>query len=130
MAISRAGWILTATIIFVFLGVENCRCDNSNAPRGLLLLQGKVLDSAGNPLSDANVIIFFDGKPFMQAFQGGTAHKGLTTAQNGLFRIEIPSPSDKIRDGKWSLKITRPSFKTSPLIPLSKIHQQGPGDKV
>ncbi len=126
MAISRAVWILTATIIFVFLGVENCRCDNPDAPKGLLLLQGKVLDSAGNPLSDANVLPYLNGKPFMPAFHGGTALKGLTTGRNGLFMIEVPAPLEKIRDGKWSLKVTRPSFKPSAVIPLTKIHDQGP----
>ena len=126
MTLRLTGWILLAIVIVVFLGVENCRCDNPDAPRGLLLLQGKVLDSAGNPLSDASVLPYLNGKPFMPAFHGGTALKALTTGRNGLFMIEVPAPLEKIRDGKWSLKITRPSFKPSAVIPLTKIHDQGP----
>ena len=61
----------------------------------------------------------------MPAVHGGEAHKELTTGRNGLFMIEIPAPLEKIRDGKWSLKITRPSFKPSQVIPLTKIHDQG-----
>ena len=123
---NRTGLTLIGIVIVVFLAVGNCRCDNRGASTGILSLHGKVLDSAGNPLPDANVLPYLNGKPFTPAFHGGTAHKGLTTGRNGLFMVEIPAPSEKIRDGKWSLKITRPSFKPSPLIPLTKIHDQGP----
>ena len=121
----HAGWILIGTVIVAFLTVADCWCEKPPSPAGLLVVQGKVLDSAGNPLSDANVLPYLNGKPFMPAIHGGEAHKGLTTGRNGLFMIEIPAPLEKIRDGKWSLKITRPSFKPSQVIPLTKIHDQG-----
>jgi Na+/H+ antiporter NhaD/arsenite permease-like protein len=90
-----------------------------------LVLQGKVLDSTGSPLSDANIAPYLNGKPFMPAVSVGEAHKTFTTGANGLFMIEIPAPEEKIKDGKWSLKITRPSFKPSSVISLDKIHDQG-----
>jgi len=121
----HTGWILIGTVIVVFLAVTDCWCEKPPSPAGLLVVQGKVLDSAGNPLSDANVLPYLNGKPFMPAIHGGEAHKGLTTGRNGLFMIEIPAPLEKIKDGKWSLKITRPSFKPSQVIPLTKIHDQG-----
>lgn len=121
----HTGWILIGTVIVVFLAVADCWCEKPQSPAGLLVVQGKVLDSAGNPLSDANVLPYLNGKPFIPAIHGGEAHKGLTTGRNGLFMIEIPAPLEKIKDGKWSLKITRPSFKPSQVIPLTKIHDQG-----
>ena len=121
----HSGWILIGTVIVVFLAVGDCRCEKPGSPTGLLVLQGKVLDSAGSPLSDANVMPYLNGKPFMPAFHGAEGHKGLATGKNGLFMIEIPAPLEKIRDGKWSLKITRPSFKPSQMIPLTRIHDQG-----
>jgi Na+/H+ antiporter NhaD/arsenite permease-like protein len=121
----HTGWILAGTLIVVFLGTADCWCEKPPSPAGLLVVQGKVLDSAGNPLSDANVVPYLNGKPFIPAVYRGEAHKGLTTGRNGLFMIEIPAPAVQIRDGKWSLKITRPSFKPSKLIPLTKIHDQG-----
>jgi Na+/H+ antiporter NhaD/arsenite permease-like protein len=111
--------------ILVLPAVGTCASEKTTSPAGLLVVQGKVLDSAGSPLSDATVLPYLNGKPFMPAVQGGEAHKTLTTGKNGLFMIEIPAPPEKIRDGKWSLKITRPSFKPSQVIPLTKIHDQG-----
>jgi Na+/H+ antiporter NhaD/arsenite permease-like protein len=118
-------WIFVGSIFLVFLAVGDSWCEKPDSPKGVLVLQGKVLDSAGNPLSDANVLPYLNGKPFMLAVHGGEAHKGLATGRNGLFMIEIPAPLEKIRDGKWSLKITRPSFKPSQVMPLTKIHDQG-----
>jgi Na+/H+ antiporter NhaD/arsenite permease-like protein len=122
----RTGLILIATVIVVFLAVEDCWCEKPSPPTGLLVVQGKVLDSTGSPLSDANVLPYLNGKPFMPAVHGGEGHKGLTTGRNGLFMAEIPAPVEKIKNAKWSLKITRPSFKPSQVIPLTKIHDQGP----
>jgi Na+/H+ antiporter NhaD/arsenite permease-like protein len=121
----HTGWILIGTVIVVFLAAADCWCEKPTSPEGLLVVQGKVLDSAGNPLSDANVLPYLNGKPFTPAVHGGGAHKGLTTGRNGLFMIEIPAPLEKIRGGKWSIKITRPSFKPSQVIPLDRIHGQG-----
>ncbi len=89
-------------------------------------MQGKMLDSAGNPLADAHVLPYLNGKPFLPSFQGGEAHTGWVSGGNGLFMLEIPAPLEQIKEGKWSVKITRPSFKPSPSIPLTKIHAQGP----
>ena len=60
----HAGWILIGTVIVVFLTVADCWCEKPPSPAGLLVVQGKVLDSAGNPLSDANVLPYLNGKPF------------------------------------------------------------------
>jgi Na+/H+ antiporter NhaD/arsenite permease-like protein len=115
---------LFMSAIVIVLAVGTAWGETPSSPNGLLVLQGKVLDSAGNPLTDANVLPYLNGKPFMPAVHGGEAHKELTTGRNGLFMIEIPAPLEKIREGKWSLKITRPSFKPSQVIPLTKIHDQ------
>ncbi|HTY24541.1 MAG TPA: ArsB/NhaD family transporter [Desulfomonilaceae bacterium] len=117
-----AGRILVGMVIGVFLAVGHCWCEKPPTPAGLLVVQGKVLDSAGNALSDANVLPSLNGKPFMPAVHGRAGDKGLTTGRNGLFMIEIPATPAEIRNGKWSLKITRPGFKPSPTISLTKIH--------
>jgi Na+/H+ antiporter NhaD/arsenite permease-like protein len=114
-----------ATMFIIFISVGDSWCEKTDSPSGLLVLQGKVLDSAGNPLSDANVFPYLDGKAFIPRFHGPEGHKGLTTGNNGLFMIEIPAPPDQIKDGKWSVKITRPSFKPSSVIPLDKLHDEG-----
>jgi len=119
------GWVLLiGTVTAVFLTAPHGWCEKPLAAEGLLVVHGKVLDSAGNPLSEANVMPYLNGKPFVAALHGGEGHKELSTGKNGLFMIEIPAPLEKIRDGKWSLKITRPSFKPSPTILLTKIHDQ------
>ncbi len=94
-----------------------------------LVISGQVLDSAGMPLADASVIPYLDGRPFIPVLKGADAQKQLMTGRNGLFMIEIPAPAGKIKGGKWSVKITRPSFKPSQMIPLTKLHDEGTDEK-
>ncbi|MEW6347811.1 MAG: ArsB/NhaD family transporter [Thermodesulfobacteriota bacterium] len=117
--------LLIALAIVLILPLDTASGETQHSPLGILVLQGKVLDSAGNPLADAHVLPYRDGKPFLPPRQGANAHHGGVTGSNGLFMVEIPAPAEQIKEGKWSLKITRPSFKPSPLIPLAKIHSQG-----
>ncbi len=107
-----------------FIAIQICWSDEPMRGRGILVIHGQVLDSAGMPLADANIIPYLDGRPFMPLFRGANEEKQLTTGRNGLFMIEIPTLAEKIRDGKWSVKITRPSFKPSQIIPLTKVHEE------
>ena len=122
-------WIVIGAVIAVFLAAENCWCEKPLSPTAVLFVQGKVLDSAGSPLEGARVLPYLNGKPFVKEVHDTAGHKGLSTGGNGLFMLEIPVKADTIKDGKWSLKITRSSFKPSPMIPLAKIHDEGPDDK-
>jgi Na+/H+ antiporter NhaD/arsenite permease-like protein len=92
------------------------------------VVQGKILDSAGNPLADANVIPYLDGKPHVAAVKGAAEGKDGVTGKNGLFMIEVHGAKDKLKDGKWAIKVTRPSFKPSQLISL-KVSDQGADEK-
>jgi Na+/H+ antiporter NhaD/arsenite permease-like protein len=114
-------------VIFTLLVVASLGwAAESKAPTGVLVLQGKVLDSAGSPLGDANIVPYLNGKPYMAA--GRDAEKDSKTGLNGLFMIELPGDVDKIKDGKWALKITRSSFKPSQVVPL-KVVEEGKDDK-
>ena len=55
---------------------------------------------------------------FLRQAMGLTLKKTIQQGKNGLFRIEIPTTEDKIKSGKWELKVTRPSFKPSQLTTL------------
>jgi Na+/H+ antiporter NhaD/arsenite permease-like protein len=94
----------------------------------VLILQGKILDSAESPLGDATIIPYLNGKPYRPAINGTHSDKDSTTGRNGLFMMEISAPADKIKDGKWEIKVTRPSFKPSEVVPL-KISSDGVDDK-
>ena len=115
-------------VIVLFVAVGDSWCEALPVPTGLLVVQGKVLDKTGNALPDASVLPYLDGKPVRSAhpIQG---HKELSTGLNGLFTVEIPASPESIREGKWSLKITRPSFKPSATIPLPKVFDQGTDEK-
>ncbi|MEW6113836.1 MAG: ArsB/NhaD family transporter [Thermodesulfobacteriota bacterium] len=99
--------------------------DTNNA---VLILQGKVLDSAGNPLGEAKIVPYLSGKPYLPKSHQGKDEKETVTGKNGLFMVEVSGPADKIKDAKWSLKITRPSFRPSQLVPL-KVIEEGKDDK-
>jgi Na+/H+ antiporter NhaD/arsenite permease-like protein len=92
--------------------------DKTEVAKDTLVIQGKILDSGGNALSDANILPYLNGKPFLAAGHGAEAAKDYVTGKNGLFRIEIPAAEDKIKSGKWELKVNRPSFKPSQLTTL------------
>ncbi len=116
------------TIAVVLLATGACFSDKPATPDGMLVLHGKVLDSAGMPLSDANVLPILNGRPFMPVTHGSGPPKEYSTGRNGLFMIEMAAPAEKIKDGKWSLKITRPSFKPSQVISL-KIWDEGTNEQ-
>jgi Na+/H+ antiporter NhaD/arsenite permease-like protein len=92
--------------------------EKTDSPKDVLVIQGKILDSAGNALSEANILPYLNGKPFLAAGHGAEAEKEYTTGKNGLFRVEIPTTEDKIKSGKWELKVNRPSFKPTQLTTL------------
>ncbi len=118
-------WILIGAVCAVFLVGENCWCADAHSSTAVLLVQGKVLDSAGSPLSDARVLPYLNGRPYIKTVHGPEGHRGLSTGNNGLFRIEIPAPVERIKDGTWSVKVTRPNFKPSPMVLLGKVHAEG-----
>ncbi|MDR3604930.1 MAG: ArsB/NhaD family transporter [Syntrophaceae bacterium] len=111
--------------VFLFLvlsSVLSC-CDTTLAittvqGHNVLVIQGKALDSTGNPLSAANVTPFLNGKPLLPVAEGNAPEKSYETGLNGLFRVEIPTTLESLKSGKWGLKVTRPNFKPSQLVPL------------
>ena len=98
--------------------------DKTDSPKDVLIIQGKILDSTGSPLSEANVLPYRNGKPFISTGHGAKTEKDYVTGKNGLFRIEIPTTEDEIKSGKWELKVNRPSFRPSQLNTL-KVHDGG-----
>lgn len=120
----KAGIVL-AGVISVLLGVGTCGSENPSPSTGFLILQGKVLDSAGSPLSDATILPHLDGKPFFQTVNVAGRGRDFTSGRNGLFMIEMPVSLENVKEGRWSLKITRPSFKPSPMIQIRQICDEG-----
>jgi Na+/H+ antiporter NhaD/arsenite permease-like protein len=125
----NAAWIAIGAVFAVLFAAANCWCEDPPSPTAVLVFQGKVLDSAGAPLEGARVQLYLNGKPFVQGVHDAPGHKELGTGANGLFLMEIPGKAENIRDGKWSLKVTRSSFKPSSVIPLAKVHDEGVDDK-
>jgi Na+/H+ antiporter NhaD/arsenite permease-like protein len=117
------------TICVVFLtllvGLGSALAADPKSSDAVLVIHGKVLDPSGNPVGDATVVPYLNGKPHISL---GHNDKLPTTGRNGLFSTEISASADQIKDGKWALKITRPSFKPTQLIPL-KAFEQGPDSK-
>lgn len=115
-------FIVTLTTALIAVGL--CWGEKTVQPNAVLVIQGKILDPAGNPLSDATVIPYLNGKPQFQTSHGSEADKLPTTGRNGLFIAEVRASAEAIKDGQWSVKVTRPSFKPSQLTPL-KVFEDG-----
>jgi Na+/H+ antiporter NhaD/arsenite permease-like protein len=112
----------------VLLAAGICWGEKPAQANGVLVVQGKIIDSAENPIGDATIIPFLDGKPYKPAINGSHSEKDSATGRNGLFMMEISAPADKIKDGRWALKVTRASFKPSDVVHL-KIFHDGADDK-
>ncbi|MCX5874593.1 MAG: ArsB/NhaD family transporter [Deltaproteobacteria bacterium] len=108
--------LITICSIISIAGISSA--EKTDSAKDVLVIQGKILDSAGNTISKANILPYLNGKPFLAVGHGAEAEKDYVTGKNGLFRIEIPTVEDKIKSGKWELKVTRPSFKPSQLSTL------------
>ena len=106
--------VLSSIVFFARISSANTEVREQN----VLVIQGKVIDSAGNFLSGARIVPFLNGSPFLPVVNENAPQKGYETGPDGLFRMEIPATENRIKSGKWGLKITRPSFKPSQLIPL------------
>ncbi len=119
---------LILAVAAVLFGSGSCLGDTPNRGNAVLIIQGKVLDSAGNPLGEANVLPHLNGRPYLGIAHDPSTAKIEATGRNGLFRVEIHAPAEKIQDGRWAVKITRPSFRPSQLIPL-KVYEEGPDEK-
>jgi Na+/H+ antiporter NhaD/arsenite permease-like protein len=112
----------------LLLGLGPGLAADSNAADAVLVINGKVLDPSGNTIGDATVVPYLNGKPHITGAHGPDADKLATTGRNGLFSTEISANADQIKNGKWALKITRPSFKPTQLVPL-KVFDEGADDK-
>ncbi len=84
--------VVAVSAVFGLLSVS--WADKPGPEKALLVIQGKVLDSAGNPVSDANILPYLDKKPYVPASHGSQDEKGLSTGRNGLFMIEMEVPAE------------------------------------
>ncbi|MCA1960823.1 MAG: ArsB/NhaD family transporter [Desulfomonile sp.] len=120
---NRVTLALVVAIFAALFGAKEGWCASAKPGEAVLVLHGKVLDSTGSPLSDASVVPYLNGKPYLSSAHGSENHKDNVTGRNGVFMLEVPAPVEKIKDGKWVLKITRPSFKPSEPIPVTRISE-------
>lgn len=128
--------ILALLQVFLALAlscVSPCFADDElKTPKGVLVIQGKVEDPTGNPLDEADVELYLNGRPFVRHEEtalGGKSEKEHKTGQNGLFAVRVHSPPEIIRAGEWALKFVKPSFKSSALIPVRNILNEGTDSK-
>lgn len=125
----RRGLILLLAVIMVAWGGGTLWGKEPEHSQAMLVLQGKVLDSAGMPLADATVFPYLNGKLALPKPIEGEAPKEFMTGRNGLFRLEIPVSPNDVKDGKWAVKITKTSFRPSEIIPIERVHQEAAEDK-
>jgi Na+/H+ antiporter NhaD/arsenite permease-like protein len=125
--------LIALTILFVLVSsVSAALAGDRAASDAILFVHGKVEDKVGNPVAEAEIQFFLDGKPYhvdpgKKAGGHGAGTHGLATDHAGLFMATIHAPPEVISKGTWEIKVGRPSFKTSELVPLSPINDEGVG---
>ncbi len=73
------------------------------SPNAVLVIQGKVLDSAGNPLGDANIMPYLNGKPYLTGAHGAQTRKDYChRAKRSLHdrRFRLPRKRSKTENGR------------------------------
>ncbi len=105
---------------------------DQGSPGGILFVHGKIEDKVGNPVAEARIDFFLNGKPYhvdpgKKAGGHGAGVGGLTSDHAGLFMTTIHAPPATISNGNWAVRVGRPSFETSDLIPLFPVNDEGVG---
>jgi Na+/H+ antiporter NhaD/arsenite permease-like protein len=119
---------VTILLLLVF-HVSPAWCAEPAAEKAILIVHGRVQDSRGNPLDQAEVLPYHRNRPLVSHFTGEASETSHATGVNGLFMLEIPADAADLQDGKWGLKITRASFRPSSIIPIKAMTDQGEDDK-
>ncbi len=95
----------------------------------VLIIQGVVEDAHGNPVCDAKIQPFLNGKPFSNRdSKPGKGHSGKEegiTGRDGLYVVGVHAPPEDIKSGQWAIQVSGPSFKTTKLIPVETVCDQG-----
>ncbi len=125
--------ILTIILAFLMISVSSALAKEASTG-AILYLHGKVEDKVGNPVADAHVNVFLDGKPYhvdpgKKAGGHGAASHGLVTDHEGLFMATIHDSPEVISKGNWEVRVGRPSFETSNTVILSPINDEGVNEK-
>lgn len=114
--------ILLGVLIVVTAGAT-CWSDSTSSDEAVLQVLGKIRDTAGNSVGDAEVHPYLDGKPHVVHGERGEEH--CLSGHDGLFQLELRAPAETIKSGNWAVKITKTSFKPSKLIPITKLMDAG-----
>lgn len=118
--------VIIFSALSIMLAVAyTCRAEGPVAQNAFLVIQGTIMDPVGNPLADAHVQAYHNGRPIQAVGNRGASHEPATSGKNGLFRLEVPVSPEKIKDGQWSIKVLRPNFKPSQMLHLDRIHSEG-----
>ncbi len=124
----RVSFLVLMSILAICLGAGTNAAASASGDAGLLIIQGKVDDATDSPLEEAEIKTFLDGKLYVpHSPEKGQAkgHVRHHTGNNGLFMIKIAAPQARIKDGKWAVQVTKPSFKSTKLIPVANISDKG-----
>ncbi|MCX5872785.1 MAG: hypothetical protein NTY51_06065, partial [Deltaproteobacteria bacterium] len=65
--------LITICSIISIAGISSA--EKTDSAKYVLVIQGKILDSAGNTISEANILPYLNGKPFLAVGHGAEAEK-------------------------------------------------------
>lgn len=114
------------TLICVLVSIGVCRSEEIPSNQADLVIRGQVRDSIGNPVGEAEIRPFLDGKPYVTkaAHNSSEKHNGeRLSGSNGLFMIRVSAPLERVEQGKWALKVSRANFVSNDLVPVTGIQR-------
>lgn len=124
----RLAIIFVVVVCGLSWSAQPAMSQDSSSRNSLLVIQGKVEDGSGNSLGESEILLFLDGKQFNieeSTALGSVKVKKHHTGKNGLFLIDIHAPPEVITKGSWAIQASKTSFKTSDLIPVKNITDEG-----
>ena len=87
------------------------------SPGDILVVSGSVTNAQGKGIKDAQPDFFVDGAPL-------AVTTSAATDSNGTFETQLELPAGTLPAARIEMSVARPSYKTSPRVVLSQIHQE------
>ncbi len=98
-------------LLLIPLFATSGTCEEKKEKEPFLLIQGKIVNTTGNPVDGVKITLYKNGKPFHTNNRGNGHKKGLETGANGLFGKEIRPARASDINATWTMDARKHGFK-------------------
>ncbi len=119
-------WLRKALAVPVLFAIV-CTLAVATSHAAELRVHGEVVGKSGDPVSDAEVALYLNGRPYKAEKSSeapGHAEVKHVTGKDGLFAIKVEAPEETILKGRWAIYANKPGGRSPKLRVLPKAKAQ------